>query len=144
MYLEATDYREVLKKADAYKAIGQTRVYLGDGCAFPWDAVKKIEPGCGYRMGMATGVRLTAEVDGMQFEWSVDIEGRSANGKGYFEINEDVCRELLNRIPATARQQLRAYFAECAGKVQEKGREWQRIADDQKRAADVLHALARS
>jgi hypothetical protein len=142
MYLNEADYREVLKKADAYKAIGQTRVYLGDGSVFPWDSVTKVEPGCSIRMEMATGVRLSAEVGGLQFEWSVDIEKREANGKGYFEIDVGICREILSKLPTAARQQLRTYFAECAGKVQEKGQEWQQIADRQKRAADLLHSLA--
>lgn len=50
--------------------------------------------------------------------------------------------EILSKIPVTARQQMREYFAECAGKVREKGQEWQRLADRQKRDADILHTLA--
>lgn len=142
--LETLDYRECLKKADAYKSIGQLRIYLYDGSVFPWEHVSKCEPGGSHRMDIDTSVRFSAFIDGLEFSWSWDIEERSANGKGHYEINVAACREVLGKLPATARQRLREYFAECAGKVQEKGQEWQRHADRQKRDADVLHSLATS
>lgn len=142
--LEVLDYRDALKKADAYKAIGQTRIYLYDGSVYPWEHVSKVEPGGSHRLDIATSVRFAAVIDGLEFNWSWDIEDRSANGKGYYEINVGACREVMGKVPEAARQQLREYFAECAGKVQEKGQEWQRLADRQKRDADVLHSLASS
>lgn len=142
--LEVLDYRDALKKADAYKAIGQTCIYLYDGSVYPWEHVSKVEPGGSRRLDISTSVRFAAVIDGLEFSWSWDIEDRSANGKGYYEINVGACLEVLSKVPQAARQQLREYFAECAGKVQEKGREWQRLADRQKRDADVLHSLASS
>lgn len=140
--LEVLDYRECLKKADAYKAIGRTRIYLYDGSVVPWKHATKVEPGGSHRLDMATSVRFEADIDGLQFCWSMDVEQNSANGKGHYEINVGLCREVLGKIPEAARAQLRTYFAECAGKVQEKGQEWQKIADRQKRDADILHSLA--
>jgi len=144
MWTENADWREIIKKADAYKAVGQPTIYLHGDCVFPWELVTEVKPGGGVRMGMSVGVRISAlhAETGLRFEWSLDIESREANGKGSFEIDTKVCRELMAKLPAVARQQLRAYFAECAGKVQEKWQEWQAIADSQKRQADVLHSLA--
>lgn len=142
--LEAIDYREALKKADAYKSIGQTRIYMYDGSVFPWEHVSEVEPGGSHRLDISTSVRFSAHIDGLEFSWSWDIESRDANGKGHYEINVGACREVLSKVPATARHKLREYFAECAGKVQEKGQEWQRIADRQRRDADILHSLATS
>lgn len=142
--LNVHDFRDCLKKADAYKAIGQTRIYLYDGSVFPWEHVTKVEPGGSHRIDISTSVRLTAHIGGLEFSWSFDIEDRDANGKGHYEINVGKCREILGKIPDAARAQLREYFAECAGKVQEKGQEWQKIADRQKRDADLLHSLATS
>jgi hypothetical protein len=140
--LDSLDYRECLKKADAYKAIGQTRIYLYDGSVFPWEHVTSVKPGGSHRMDISTSVQMTAQVDGLEFCWSWHIEDRSANGKGHYEINVGACREVLSKLPESARTEMREYFAECAGKVQEKGQEWQRYADRQKRDADILHALA--
>lgn len=140
--LETLDYRDCLKKADAYKSIGQTRIYLYDGSVFPWEQVSEVEPGGSHRLDISTSVRMTAFIDGLEFSWTWDIEERSANGKGHYEINVGACREVMSKLPARARRQLREYFAECAEKVQEKGREWQKIADRQKRDADILHSLA--
>lgn len=144
MWTENADWRDLIKKADAYKAVGQPTIYLHGECVYPWELVTTVEPGCGVRMSMHTGVRISAlhEPTGLRFEWSVDIESREANGKGHFQIDTKACRELLAKLPASPRQQLRQYFAECAGKVQEKWQEWRAVADSQKRMADVLHSLA--
>jgi hypothetical protein len=144
MWTEDADWRDLIKKADAYKAVGQPTIYLHGNCVFPWELVTEVEPGGGMRMSMHTGVRLTAvhPETGLQFDWSIDIESREANGKGHYEIDLRACRELMAKLPASPRQQLRAFFAECAGKVQEKWQEWQAVADQQKRMADSLHSLA--
>lgn len=142
--LEVLDYRECLKKTEAYKSIGQSRIYLYDGSVYPWEHVSSVTPGGSHRLDISTSVRFEACIDGLEFSWSWDIEDRDANGKGHYEINVGRCREIISKLPKPARAKMRAYFAECAGKVQEKGQEWQKIADRQKRDAGVLHELATS
>src|SRR5688572_15736949 len=101
MWTENADWRDLIKKADAYKAVGHTTIYLHGECVYPWELVTKVEPGGGIRMGMSVGVRITAEhaETGLRFDWSVDIESREANGKGSFEIDTKVCRELMAKLP---------------------------------------------
>lgn len=143
MYLENTDYRDVLKNIEAYKLIGQTRIDLARGCVYPWAYVSSVSPGNSYRLGISINVNCMAAIDGLQFDWSVDIEDTDANGLGHYSIDIAACADLLEKLPPTMCVKLRKHFAECANLVCEKAAEYRAIADGQQRAADTLHLLSR-
>jgi hypothetical protein len=142
----AEDYRHVLAHADAYKTARRSRVYLDSdqGGELPWHLVTTVEPAGHRRIDMWVSFlfKATDPASGIQFVWFLDIEAKEANGSGYYQISDSQIRRTLALLPAAPREQFRTCLAECAAKVQEKWREYQRIADMQKRDADVLHRLA--
>jgi hypothetical protein len=139
------DYKEAIKLAKHYKALGMTRVYLNkDEAEKPWHLVTKCEPGGSHRLDISTSVRFFA-VDpdsGLHFDWSFDIEPYEANGKGSYEIDAKACRNVLAKLPAKAAKQFREYLAECAEKVAAKGDEYFKIYQRQQADADTLRKLS--
>ncbi len=138
-------YRDAIKQAASLKKLGMTELYLmDDGEEKPWGDVVKAEPGESHRLGMNTSIWFTAEdpKTKLRFCWSFDIEKRSANGKGHYEIDIEGCKAAYKKLSATGKAMLASYFAGCAAKVREKGLEWQGYADRQRQDAETLDQLA--
>ena len=85
--------REIIKNAQHYLAVGQTEIYLdSDQGEYPWEFCTHCKPGGSHRLEIATDVWFYADHPcGLSFLWNFDIEPRSANGKGHYEIDADGC-----------------------------------------------------
>lgn len=99
--------QDAISKRDHFIALGQTDIWLHskDESDRPWDKVNRVESGSSYRLSLPTGARLSAEVDGLTFIWSVDFEGRDANGRGVSVFDRDRVRDIFGRLPPGARLQ---------------------------------------
>ncbi|MDE2105668.1 MAG: hypothetical protein KGL39_51045 [Patescibacteria group bacterium] len=138
--LKPPTWRERLKHAAAYIETGNTDLYLGHGDEedLPWEHCNNLGPIGSHRLEINTDVWFEADVEGLHFRWTFDIEPHSANGSGSYEIDVAGCQRVLALLPPATRQKFRAYLAECAAAVAKKAEEWQRIADSQRRAAEFL------
>lgn len=132
-------YEQAIEKAASLRDIGQTEVYLCNG-PYPWHLVTSCEPGGSHRLDISTNTWFYAHDpnSGLMFRWSFDLEPRSASGSSSYHIDMDGIREVLAKLRDVARAQFQEYLANCAVKVREKGREWQKIADRQLATADAL------
>jgi len=139
------DYKQAIKLAEHYKAIGESRICLSrDESEKPWHLVTNCEPGGSHRLDISTSVRFYA-VDpgtGLHFDWSFDIEPYEANGKSSYEIDARACRNVLAKLPAKTAIQFRAYLAECAEKVAARGDEYFKLYQRQHADADALRKLS--
>ncbi len=138
-------YKQAIKLAEHYKALGDTRICLTrEDVEKPWHLVTKCEPGGSHRLDISTSVRFDA-VDpesGLNFYWSFDIEPYEAKGKGSYEIDAKACRDVLAKLPVMAAKQFRDYLADCAGKVAARGDEYFKLYQRQMADADALKKLS--
>lgn len=137
-------WKDIQALASHYLAIGNESIYLGSKCPdIPWELATECEPGGSHRLEISTSVRFRGydPSTGLRMSWSFDIEPRSANGKGTYEIDTEGCLRVLALLPDVARAQFRRYLAECAPKVEKRAREYQDAADAQYDAARKLAAL---
>lgn len=139
-----SSYKEAVAKAEAIKALDAGDIYLSNG-EFPWHIAESCEPGGSHRLDIYTSVwfRGTDEKTGLRFRWSFDIEPRSANGKGNYEIDANGCREVMEKLRGKCRSEFRRYLSECAKKVGAKAKEWLVLAEKQRHDADVLRTLSK-
>lgn len=136
-------YDFAVANATHLKAIGQTDIYLIND-PYPWSHVTECKPGGSHRLEISTTARFTAvdPTTGLRFSWSFDIEPRSANGKGQYEIDTNACRAVVKELGGEGRKQFLAYLADCATKVKSKAEEWKGYADRQFADAATLEALS--
>lgn len=96
---------EYVALADAYKAIGSTSIYLyqePDDHAL-YGRVTKVEEGGSWRLGAPSSARVHAEHEcGLTFTWSVEFEGRDANGTGASRFDRGRLREFVMKLPPAA------------------------------------------
>lgn len=137
-------YRVALKDHAALKRLGQGDVYLSEGDEFPWQDVVSVEPGGSHRLDISTTVWITAvdKKTGLRFRWSAEIENRSADGQGSYEIDTDGCRSVIAKLHGVARDQFRKYLAACAVAVRAKAVEWRTLAEGQAKDASILAELS--
>ena len=139
-----TDWRECERKAEHYKAIGQTEIYLGsDSADIPWHLATEFEIGGSHRLEIYTSVwfRGTGK-SGLSYRWSFDLEPHRANGHGYYMLDTDGIRAALRMLPAPVAKQFAQYLRECAKAVDKKADEWESITKRQRTTASALNALA--
>ncbi|GEM_PF-3463333 len=137
-------WTEIVKKADAYKSIGQEEVYLygQDNDDYPWEFVVSVESGGSHRFDINTDVWFRAEhPSGLKLRWSFDIEPSNANGKGHYEIDTDGCKQVLKLLPLDARQAFQDYLTNCSQKVHEKAEEQWQWVQRQFQDAETLRVL---
>lgn len=104
-------FSEIITKAEHYKAIGKTKIYLhDDDPSLPWDRVSSVHTGCSYRFNGPASMRVAAEISGLMFEWDVDFEGRDANGCGVSLFDRDRLRDVAMRLPVSIRKQFADLF----------------------------------
>lgn len=135
-------YSEVMRNAEHYKAIGQTNIFLDRDSDLPWDAVTSLRAGGSRRLGISTDVDFEAEVDGLTFRWTIDIEEASANGKSHYQIAVERIGKVMEKLPESVRGQFRLYLLDAAHKVEERGDEFQGLAQRQYGDAHVLRSVA--
>lgn len=136
-------YQEAIEKADAVKALNLGEIYLNKG-EKPWHIVDGCKPGSSHRLEIRTNVWFsgTDPTTGLRFRGSFDIEPRSANGKGSYEIDAAACRDVLEQLSGDAREKFQTYLADCAEKVAAKADEWRSLVAQQDRDAAILRKLA--
>jgi hypothetical protein len=97
-------WREAIEKAEAYKAVGNTELYLNRDDTPPWEFVTDVRDGSGWRNEIPVGVTFLAEhPSGLTFKWFWDLETPEANGKsGYWIDASRIAQtlELLKDSPA--------------------------------------------
>jgi hypothetical protein len=140
--MESTTYEQAKKNADAYKRIGQTRIYLTRHEDAPYEKATKVEAGGLHRIDLAVSAVFSFEEDGLKYEWHWDLEKQEANGKGIYQIDCESCRNVMKRLKGDARIQFREYLRDCATKVKKKGEEWMTYANQQLTDAAILRDLA--
>lgn len=110
MYKQFT-YTQAVEKAAHFIALNQTTVHIDDAAPdTPWDRAHSIECGGSYRFNGPTNFYVIAEAAGLTFKWSVDMEGRDANGRGVTLFDRDRLREVARKLPFVARIELAAFF----------------------------------
>ena len=105
-------FSEIMALKEHYKAIGETSFYLdNDDPSLPWERAFSIEPGGLWRFNTPVSFRVeTCLIDGFTFKWSVDIEPRDANGKGYLDVDTQRMMLVYNKLPKELRPQFVAFF----------------------------------
>lgn len=103
-------YADVIAKAEHYKALGQTTIYLdGDSADLPWDAVDSVEECSLHRLNGPAACYMQVHQDGLVLRWSVEFEGRDANGRGISLFDRERLRTVATALSARARTAF-AYF----------------------------------
>lgn len=144
--MRAIDYKEVLAKAEHYKAVGTIQVYLDRGKDiddYPWHLATGCSEGGSHRMDIATDVRFEARdpITAMEFHWTIEIEPHSANGSGY-QIDTIQCRKIIGLLPKSVATIFRAYLSECATALRKRGREFETAYLQHMHDSDALIGLS--
>jgi hypothetical protein len=137
---------EALAKAEHLKALGETTIYLyrGKGEGFPFDKVTGVEDGGTWRLGMPSSIYLYAEVDGLTFKLSVDLEQSDANGRGVAVIDRDKLRVLFTKLPEAAKQQFADMLeSKCLPSIAERTTEIRATLQAQADSEDCVRGLIR-
>lgn len=115
-----------VKDAEALIRLGKDSVWLDrDDESLPWSNVSEVSPGGMYRDGMSVSVHFAAEHPcGLTFNWSVDIEPRSMDGKGEFGIDVAKCHAVLAKLPKAAAKKFANHLEKCADEVAKRGMEF--------------------
>jgi hypothetical protein len=135
------NWRDSVRLADHYKAIGDTRLYLmGDD--LPWQHVTSFESGGGHRLGISVSVSFEALMScGLTFRWSFDLEKRDANGTGSYRIDLPNIQRVLAKMPPHIGLRFAAHLKDTARAIREKGDEYAQVAATQYGAAAQLESL---
>lgn len=135
--------KDVLKSAPHYVALGQTEIFLDDDDPdLPWSDVADIVGGSGYRLNGPTGFYCIAKRDGLTLKWSIDFEGRDANGKSYHLFDRDRLRLTMGKLPPAARKKLAAWLdKEVLPGVEKVTAEWRDYLNRQLDSEDCVRGL---
>jgi hypothetical protein len=136
-------YTQAVAKAEHLKALGETTVYLdGDAVDLPWDKAVRVEKGCGYRLNGPTGFYVIAEDSGLTMRWSVDMEGRDANGASVTIFDRDRLREVAMKLPKHVRRSLAAFLTKhVLPEVEKRTKEWREYLNRQTDSEDCVRGL---
>ena len=150
MNFSDTTYTQAVANAKHYLAVGQTDIWLGSAteknfASFPWNEVTKIDGGGSHRLDMATSLWFLAKhASGIIPRWSVDLEDRSASGKGYYEINTALIEKIFPELPLQAQKEFSAILRKDAALLLKNAREYEEIAEKEKASAAIFKKLAES
>lgn len=97
-------YASAVKNADHLIALGMTTIYLRDDNGFPWDKATDVQSGASFRLNGPSSCYIIAEDSGITFKLGVEFEGRDANGRGVSLFERDRLRDVMRRLPPTARR----------------------------------------
>lgn len=135
-------YKDVKLRGEHFKALGVTEVYLSEG-PYPWSKVHKMAPGGTHRLDIATSVWFyaTDPKSGLELRWAFDVEGRQANGKGYYEIDQRGCSHIISLLPPIPKEQFRKYLVDCAKSIEKNAKEYLDISKREFNTASVLRSI---
>jgi len=136
--MDEKPFTEYVRLANHYLATGTDQVYLcGEK---PWSIATEFEPGGSHRLDISTSGWFSGNHPcGLRFRWSFDIEKRSANGSGSYQIDvEAIQRVLAKVINPKCRVQFLEYIADCAEKIEKRADEFQQEASKQYGQASAL------
>ena len=108
-------YQEHVELAEAYKALGQTDIWLHRSYGtqsedvwlkdLPWDLVTDVENGGSYRYRQPISYTMTAEhPSGLTFKWFVGIED---DHSGSIKLDYDRIRTVLFKMPYKVQDKFR-------------------------------------
>lgn len=125
------NFKEAIEKREHLIALGQTDIHLygDDANDAPWHLASRIESGGSYRLSGPTGFRVVAECSGLRFSWTVEFEGRDANGSYVSQFDRAVIRDAAMKLPETARKSFSEFM------------QTQVLPGVQKRTAEMREAL---
>lgn len=137
-------YEEAKSKAHSLRDVGITEIYLHrEDAPFPWHLATSMTTGGSHRLDMSTTVAFMGvcpETE-MPLRWHFDVEKPGSNGKGYYMLDTEGCREVSAALTGPALAQWKEYLRTAAGLVRAKGEEWRGYADKQARDALELDKL---
>src|SRR6185312_15617295 len=128
------NWKEILRLAKHYKAIGFTDHWLSREENAPWHLVTDISAdGSLVRMGLTVAINFRAKdpKTGMTFRWCVDIETRAANGASKFLIDVPRLRAIKQNLSAENAKKFKHILAEKAQAVRKCGDEYNKTATEQ-------------
>lgn len=136
-------FQKAVDNAKALIDMGQERVYLyGDDKDRPWEHVTSASPGGSVRLDITTSIRMSAPHPcGLTFEWTFDIEPRSANGSGHHQIDVAGCKEVLAKLPDTPRAELASHLRSCAKEVRNNALQFKAAYERQEQCAIELESI---
>lgn len=140
-------YAEAVAKATALKEIGEETIYLhGETpAAYPWPHVTDVEPGGSHRLECDTSVRFIAsDPCGLRFSWSIELEQRSANGQGHYEVDTATILLVRQLLPPLALAKYDAYLGDCARKIKKHADEYLAWMEREYGVVAVLDRLIQS
>lgn len=113
-------WREMVEKADAYKATGQTEIYLDreDFDALPWELVREAGEGGSYRNDIPVSISFEGvHPSGLTFKWFWNLETYDANGRSGYWLDVPHVLRTLERLPEAARPSFLAYLKRVADAI---------------------------
>jgi hypothetical protein len=134
------NWKEYVRLAKHYKAIGQTEIWLNRDKDAPWHLAQSVEAGSVYRLSTPVSFDFKGrdEKSGLTFRWSFDIEESNANGRSLFQVNVDAARRVKDLLPATVANRFANQLEVTAKAIREKGKEYTEHAHAQFAMADAL------
>lgn len=144
--LNEKPFREYVKNAGHYLAIGEKEIYLFGDQEKPWEIATSCEGGSSHRMDIATSVNFRGPHPcGLTFRWSWDLEPRSANGSGSYQVDTAGIQRVLAKLENyKCRQEFLDYLTDCAVKIEKKADEYQEAAKVQYASAAVIRNASKA
>lgn len=139
-------FQKAIENAEHLKALGHTSVYLYDrnsDTEFPWQFATNVEAGGSYRLSGPASAKITAKhPTGLEFEWSVDFEGRDANGKSVSLFDRDHLRDVMRKLPKSARLEFGNLLkGEVLPELRKRTSEIRQALNDQQDSQDLVLGL---
>lgn len=140
-----TTWAEAMQKSEHYIALGMTKIYLGStwDSTLDWDKCADVEGGGTHRLEMSTSVRFAFRDKGLEASWYLELEDRSANGKGHYQIDLAAIQRVLPLLPPGIRAKLNLMLLNGAEKIEENAEKYQEIATREYGTVAALRSLAR-
>jgi hypothetical protein len=142
MNVSFLSFEKALAGVPALLSLGHTGAYIESTATdIPWALATSYKAGGLHRMDCCVSGWFHYQKDGIDFQWTFDLEERNANGKSEYRFDLNAIRAVAQWTQGEARKQFIAHVKECAAKVRAKGDEWQQIVLRQYRDAASLEAL---
>lgn len=139
-------YRKAIESAAHLVALGETTIYLDENDpGLPWHKAEDVEVGAGYRFSGPSGCYIIARECGLTLKWSVDFEGREANGQGVSLFDRARLREVARKLPPPAQCAFAELFAtKVMPDLEKRTRELREALNKQMDSEDCVRGLIAS
>jgi hypothetical protein len=134
-----------MQLSDHYLALGMTTIYLGSkwDATLDWSKCVDVEGGGTHRLEMSTSVRFLFRDKGLEASWYLELEDRTSNGHGHYQIDLPAIQKVLPLLPPGIRAKLNVMLLEGADKIEKSAVEYQAIAAREYGTVAALRSLAR-